>query len=175
MKTNNAKNDKNKFSRLVIFTLFLTISGLSSSLWADTPNVEKKTTLPASSKAVWALVGGFYAMDRWHPDVATSTMIGTGKQAGDVRVLTLHNNATIVEKLDAYDEKTMTLQYRILESPLPIENYTASLSVTSVKNNMAEVTWKSSFNAAGVSEEEAKQIISGIYSTGLQSLHELFK
>lgn len=175
MKIFNIQNINIKFRNLVFIIIFPTIFGLSNSLWADTLEVEEKIILPAPSKAVWALIGGFHALDRWHPDVATSTMIGTGKQAGDVRVLTLHNNERIVEKLDTYDEKTMSLRYRILESPLPIENYAASLSVTSIDNNMTVVIWKSSFNAAGASKEEAKQIISGIYITGLQSLKNLFK
>lgn len=169
------KYNKFKVRRLVLLTVFLMVSGLSNSLWADTLEVEEKIILPASSKAVWALIGGFHALDRWHPDVATSIMTGTGKQAGDIRLLTLNNNATIVERLDSYDEKSMTLRYRILESPLPIENYAASVSVISLEKNMAEVIWKSSFNAVGVSNDEAKQIISGIYLTGLQSLNELFQ
>ena len=175
MNTIYIRNTKNKFSSLVFLILFLSIASLSNDLCAETLEVEEKITLPASSKAVWALVGGFHALDRWHPDVATSTMIGTGKQAGDVRVLTLNNNETIVEKLDSYSEKTMSLQYRILESPLPIANYAASLSVISLENNKTEVIWRSSFIAVGVSGDEAKKIISGIYSTGFQSLNELYK
>ena len=175
MNTIYTKNYKNKFSHLALLTILLAISGFANNAWADTLEVEEKIILPAPSKAVWALIGGFHALDRWHPDVAASTMIGTGKQVGDVRVLTLNNNATIVEKLDAYSEKTMTLHYRILESPLPIANYAASLSVIRLENNMTEVIWKSSFIAVGVSGDEAKKIISGIYSTGFQSLNDLYK
>ena len=154
--------------------LALIVLGQSVSLSADELMVEEKIVLNASSKAVWALVGGFKALDRWHPDVAESTLIGTGKEVGDIRVLTLNNNQTIVEKLESYDESAMTFEYRILESPLPIKNYLASIAVINKEDHLTEVIWKSSFNAVNVSDDEVKQIISGIYKTGLNSLHELF-
>ena len=150
-------------------------AGLSKSLRAEALMVEEKIVLNVSSKAVWALVGGFKALDRWHPDITDSNLIGTGKEAGDIRILTLGNNDTIVERLDFYDENSMTLQYRILESPLPIENYTAILTVINKDENLAEVVWKSSFNAVNINEDEIKKIIKGIYLSGFQSLNNIFK
>ena len=175
MKITCSKNKNYKLHNLILLVFVLIGVVLSKSLWADALKVEEKVVLNASSKAVWALVGGFKALDRWHPDIAESMLIGTGKEAGDIRILTLNNNDTIVERLDSYDENSMILQYRILESPLPIENYLASITVISIDENLAEVIWKSSFNAVSVSEDEVKQIISGIYLTGFQSLNDLFK
>ena len=175
MKIIYSKNNNYKFHKLILFVFVLIGLGLAKSLWAEELKVEEKIALNASSKAVWALVGGFNAMDRWHPDVAESVLIGTGKNAGDIRVLTLNNHKTIVERLDVYDENSMYLHYRILESPLPIENYTASITVTNIDENLAEVTWQSSFNAVDVGDDEAKKIISGIYLAGLNSLNKLFK
>ena len=137
--------------------------------------VEEKIVLNESSKAVWALVGGFKALDRWHPGVIESTLMGTGREKGDIRILTLDNNDTIVERLDFYDENSMMLQYKILESPLPIENYTASITVTKKDENLTEVIWKSTFDAVNISDDEVKQIIRNIYMAGFQSLNDIFK
>ena len=169
------KNINYKLRTVITFALVIIGIGLAKSTWAGSLMVEEKIVLPESSKVVWALVGGFKAIDRWHPDVTDTTLVGTGKQQGDIRILTLENKETIVERLDFYDENTMTFQYRILESPLPIENYTATLSVIYVDVNMTEVVWKSSFDTANISDDEAKQIIKGIYSTGFQSLIDIFK
>ncbi len=169
-------NNKNYKLRTLYFFVFVLVGvGLSNSSWADTLMVEEKIVLNETSKAVWALVGGFKALDRWHPEVIESILIGTGKQKGDIRVLTLGNNDTIVERLDFYDEDSMTLQYRILESPLPIENYIASIVVNNKGENLTEVVWKSSFEAVNISNDEVKQIIRGIYLAGLQSLSDIFK
>jgi len=175
MKNLRKFNKNYKSHYLILFLLVLIGLGQSMSLWADELKVEEKIVLDASSKAVWALVGGFNALDRWHPDIMESALMGTGKDAGDIRVLTLNNNLTIVERLEFYDENSMILQYRILESPLPIENYLASITVKNIDNNMAEVTWQSSFNAVDVSEDEVKQTISSIYLAGLDSLYRIFK
>lgn len=175
MKITYSKNKNYKLHNLILFVFVLIGVGLTNNLWAEELKVEEKVALNASAEAVWALVGGFKALDRWHPDVAASVLIGTGKNAGDIRVLTLNNNKTIVERLETYDESAMYLQYRILESPLPIKNYIASITVKSIDENMAEVTWQSSFKAVDVSDDEAKKIISGIYLAGLNSLNKLFK
>ena len=147
----------------------------STSLHADQIMVEESVRVNAPAKAVWAFIGGFQVLDRWHPDVATSKLIGTGKEIGDIRVLTLHNDARIVEKLEFYDEATMTLRYTILESPLPIKNYHATVSVKSVGANEAEVIWKSTLTAVGTSDEEVIKVISNIYLAGLNTLNKLYK
>ncbi len=169
------KNKIHKLRNLILLVFILLGIGLSKSSWADALIVEEKVVLNVSSKAVWALVGGFKALDRWHPDVIESTLIGTGKEKGDIRILTLNNNDTIIERLDFYDESSMLLQYRILESPLPIEKYTATITVKYKEENLTEVVWKSSFDAVSISDDEAKQIIKDIYLTGLQSLNDIFK
>ena len=175
MKNFHKINNNYKFCKLIILIIVVVGLGQPICVWADELKVEEKIVLNASSEAVWALTGGFNALDRWHPDVMKSTLMGTGKDAGDIRVLTLHDNLTIVERLVSYDETAMKLQYRILESPLPIANYLSSISVKNVDDNRAEVTWQSSFNAVDVGEEEVKEIISDIYLTGLDSLKKTFK
>lgn len=165
---------KDKSHALILIVIVLLGFGLPKSSWAESLMVEEKIVLNASPKAVWALVGGFNALDRWHPDVAYSTLIGSGKEEGDIRVLTLGDKNTIVERLDFYDENSMTLQYRILESPLPIENYTAAITVRIIDEKQAEVIWQSSFDAVKISEDEVKQIIKGIYLAGFKSLSDIF-
>lgn len=164
-----------KIIYLLPFLLFLLPLGLPVNLWASELMVAEKIVLNASSKAIWALVGEFNAIDRWHPDIKNSTLMGTGKESGDIRVLTLNNNLTIVERLELYDENEMSLQYRILESPLPIANYTATIAVKNIDNKLTEIIWQSTFDAVDVSEDEVKQIISSIYLKGLNSLAILFK
>lgn len=167
---------KNKIKRLTITLSILLVSlGCSTNLYADQLLVEEKVLVNAPAKAVWALIGGFQVLDRWHPAVFASTLLGNGKDEGDIRVLTLANDVQIVEKLELYDEKAMSLQYTILESPLPVGNYHATITVKSIDNNEAEVIWQSTFNAAGASNDEVKKIISDIYLAGLSSLITLYE
>ena len=166
---------KNKLN--MIFTLFLLMIGFgqSVSLHAEPLMVEEKVIVSAPAKAVWALIGGFHVLDRWHPAVTQTTLIGTGKNIGDIRDLTLDNGQHVIERLEMYDETAMAFQYEIMKSPLPIADYHAVITVESVERNKAEVTWRSNFTAVGASDEEAKSIISGIYVAGLNSLMTLYK
>ncbi len=163
--------------RIISFSLIMFFVGLvySMSLHADQITVVEKVTINAPAKAVWALIGGFQVLDRWHPDVVTSKLIGTGKETGDIRVLTLANDMHIVEKLEVYDEAAMSLRYTILESPLPVENYHATITVKSVGANEAEVIWQSTMTAVGASNEEVIKAISDIYLAGLNRLITLYK
>ncbi len=171
-----SKVNENKTKHAVAtFALFLISLGYSINLHAESLMVEEKILVSAPAEAVWALIGGFQALDRWHPAVLESKLLGTGKSAGDIRVLALGNDVHIVEKLESYDEAAMSFQYAILESPLPVSNYRAVLTVKSVGNNEAEVIWKSNFNADGASDDEIKKIISDIYLAGLNSLITLYK
>ena len=169
------KSNCNKRSHSLIF-LMLAMFGFfqSMNLQAGELNVEEKAVIHVQAKAIWTLIGGFKAIDRWHPDVEVTTLLGSGKEKGDIRVLTLENNLKIVEILELYDENAMTLQYRILESPLPITNYHASLTVKNIDDKMAEIIWKSSFDPVDVRDDEVKKIISGIYISGFESLTKLF-
>ncbi|MBT8123998.1 MAG: SRPBCC family protein [Gammaproteobacteria bacterium] len=166
---------KNINHTVVTLSLLLISLGCSMNLHAEQLMVEEKILVNARANAVWALIGGFQALDRWHPGVLASTLLGTGKGAGDIRVLTLADDVHIVEKLELYDETAMSLQYAILESPLPVRNYHATITVKSVGNNEAEVIWQSTFNAVGASNNEVKKIISDIYLAGLNSLITLYK
>lgn len=159
----------------IMLGLFLISLGYTINLHADQIMLEERVRVNAPAKTVWALIGGFQALDRWHPAVLESTLLGTGKDAGDIRVLTIDDGAQIVEKLEMYDEAEMALQYAILESPLPVDNYHATITVKSVGNDGAEVVWKSTFTAVGASNDEVKKIISDIYLAGLNTLITLYK
>ncbi|QMU60450.1 MAG: SRPBCC family protein [Gammaproteobacteria bacterium] len=167
---------KNRIKYVVITLCFLLVSlGYSMNLYADQLMVEERVLVNAPAKTVWALIGGFQVLDRWHPAVLATTLLGTGKDTGDIRVLALGDDVHIVEKLELYDETEMSFQYSILESPLPLENYHAVITVKSAADNEAEVIWQSTFNAVGASNDEVKKTISDIYLAGLNALITLYK
>ena len=159
----------------VLCVISLQALALPSIVRAGEVMVKEETLVSAPAEAVWGFIGGFKSLDRWHPAIASSTLLGTGEEIGDIRVLTLNDGKQIVEKLESYDGQVMVLRYQILESPLPVANYHASVRVKSAEAGMALVTWESSFEAAGVSDEEAKKTISEIYLPGFESLTKLFK
>jgi len=75
-----------------------------------------------------------------------------------------------LEKLESMDEGNMSFTYSILEGPLPIENYQSTISVEKNSADKATVSWTSTFDAAGVTDDEARTLLEGIYRAGLDAL-----
>ena len=136
-------------------------------------SVSMSTELNASAADVWKVVGDFGGID-FLSAVASVSVEGEG--IGAARTLTLagEEGGEITESLDALDNEGMSLTYSILESPLPIDNYTATMTVSESEEGKAAFTWSSDFTAKDVSDEEAKAFVEGFYNGGFEDLQKLF-
>jgi uncharacterized protein YndB with AHSA1/START domain len=135
--------------------------------------VSLSTTLPVPARTVWDAIGGFNSLAKWHPAVAQSEEKKEG--TATVRRLTLHGGGSIVERLDGKDDRKRTYTYSILEGPLPVAGYTATLHVEENKDGKScTVEWSSAFEPAGASEPDAVKVIRGIYEAGFENLRRMF-
>jgi uncharacterized protein YndB with AHSA1/START domain len=135
--------------------------------------VSLSTTLPVPARIVWDAIGGFNSLAKWHPAVAKSEESKEG--TATVRRLTLHGGGSIVERLDGKDDKKRTYTYSILDGPLPVADYKATLQVEENKDGKScTVQWSSAFEPAGTSEPEAVKVIRGIYEAGFENLRRMF-
>ena len=167
----SGKNIKKIFSVIT----FIIVYGLITNVNAmGELKVEKQSIINASPSTVWKMIGDYNHLDVWHPVVVNSSVDRDGNKEGAIRLLTLGDGATITEKLIAHSNNDMTYTYAITESPLPINNYVSTINVSSSGDGKTTVTWSSTFNASGVEDEKAIEIISGIYDAGLGSLNKHF-
>jgi hypothetical protein len=135
--------------------------------------VSLSTKLPVPARTVWDTVGGFNNLAKWHPAVARSDE--TKKGTATVRTLTLHGGGTIVERLDSKDDKSRSYTYSILEGPLPVQRYQATLKVSESADGIGcTVEWSSEFEPAGAGASDAEKVIRGIYEAGFDSLRKMF-
>ncbi|NQZ53072.1 MAG: SRPBCC family protein [Piscirickettsiaceae bacterium] len=154
-------------------TVVLLTSAITS--FAGNLTVTKEITVNASPETTWKMVGNFNHLDVWHPVVVASELTqGSSQSAGAVRLLTLGNGATITEKLVANNNALRSYTYAITESPLPISDYVSTITVSAAQDGKSTVTWSSSFDANGATNEEAINTIAGIYDAGLNSLDKHF-
>jgi hypothetical protein len=135
-------------------------------------HVEMSVQLNAPAEQVWALIGGFDALPRWHPAVASSTAEQEGGRT--LRRLALQGGGTIVEALEHHDAGARRYSYSILSSPLPVANYRSELSVEEQGPERCRVRWSSEFKPDGIPEQEAVATIRGVYKAGLDSLKGRF-
>jgi mxaD protein len=170
----NTHGSSSKIKFLSLFIFGLLISAAPRPLFAGGLSVSESVELQLSPEISWAIVGSYQSMDRWHPVASTSESTGTGKDSGDVRILTLPDGGTVIERLISYNEEQMKFAYAIIYSPLPISNYVSEIKVEGGKKGQnSKVTWSSTFDAAGVSDAEAKKIMKGVYVAGLEHLKKL--
>jgi hypothetical protein len=85
---------------------------------------------------VWAHIRDFNGLANWHPAVAKSTIEGGGQsdRVGCVRVLTLQDGGVIRERLLEMSDLGHHYSYSILESPLPVANYRATLRLRRISD-----------------------------------------
>ena len=132
--------------------------------------INMKTDLNVAPDEVWKLIGGFNALPDWHPAVEKSEL----EEEGSMRRLSLAGGGTIVEKLVSVDDKERVYSYSIIDSPLPVTNYEATIRVKDDGEGNTSVEWSSEFEAEGAPENEARDVIAGIYQAGLDNLKKMF-
>jgi mxaD protein len=148
-----------------------------SAFAADKPlTVMEKVDLPVAPATAWETIKDFDGWQYWHPAIANTNIIkGKGNTKGTVRVLTTGDGAKITEELLRHDDKSMTYQYKFTDSPLPVSNYVSTIKIVKTKDGSA-VVWSSSFVAKqGTTDEDAKKVITGIYTAGLDNLKSKLK
>jgi hypothetical protein len=136
-------------------------------------SVSMSTELNASAADVWKVVGDFGGID-FLSAIASVSVEGEG--LGSIRTLTLagEEGGTIMERLEALDNEGMTLTYSILESQLPIDHNTGTMTVSESEEGKTTFTWSSTFAARGISDEEAKAFVENFYMGGFADLQKLF-
>ncbi|HBZ2205284.1 SRPBCC family protein [Klebsiella pneumoniae] len=127
--------------------------------------------IPASVDQVWQLMGGFDSQPDWLPFIPKS-MVSEG---GRVRTLTTSDGGTVIERLEAFDNRQRSYSYSIIQAPFPVVDYLSTIAVVATAdNNITRVEWSGSFTPVNVSDADAEALFSGIYRDGLQALKNNF-
>src|SRR6476659_6884799 len=132
--------------------------------------VKKHIAAPGQPAKVWSIVSDFCAIKDWHPVVADCVETKEGDDT--FRTLTLKDGAKIKEKLLESDDTSYN--YEIVESPLPVKNYKAKLHVEEDERDPKRTTifWEATFDANGVSDDDAKKKITDIFTSGLKGIKQ---
>lgn len=131
----------------------------------------KKATINSSAEDVWMAISDFNGFGKFIPAIENSTMKGSG--TGAIRTITLGDGGKIIETLIGFNEPERSLSYEINESPLPIEGYVSVMKVKEISSDKCELFWSSVFEPKDVSDVEAKEIIEGFYSMGIEGLKKM--
>jgi len=138
---------------------------LMSGLAAHALESSAKASSKLSADALWAKVGNFCGIGKWHPAVEKCELSADGK----TRTLSLKGGGTIVEALVKMDPAARSYTYSIVRSPLPVDKYTSTISVAA-DGAGSIVTWVGKYDAKGAPDADAQKAIQGVYDSGLKAL-----
>ena len=136
------------------------------------------TVIPAPAASVWQVVRDFNGLPGWTPFVAESRIEQGAKpdQVGCIRNFRLKDGGLIRERLLALSDYDLSCSSAILESPMGVENYIATLSLTPITDgNATFAEWQADFDCAP--EREAalmQQIGNGVFQAAFNTLKQRF-
>ena len=136
------------------------------------------SVIAAPVSSVWAVVRNFNALPEWTPLVAESRIEQNmpPDQVGCIRNFRLKDGGKIRERLLALSDYDMSCTYSILESPMGVENYIATLALTPITDgNATFASWKAEFDCAEERENDLiKSIGQGVFQAAFTSLKTRF-
>jgi hypothetical protein len=133
------------------------------------PRVYVSSVIDAPAAKVWARVRDFNALPRWHPAIRDSR-IENGEpsdRVGCIRDFHLQNGDRIREQLLGLSDYDYFCTYAILESPMPLTDYIATLRLTPItdgERTFAE--WTAEFDCA---PDDAEGLVEGIGTNVFQA------
>lgn len=127
------------------------------------------SVIEAPVAKVWERVRDFNGMPRWHPAIRDSR-IENGEpsdRVGCVRDFHLQNGDRIRERLLGLSDYDYFCTYSILESPMPLSDYIATLRLTPITDgDRTFAEWSAEFDCA---PEEAEDLVGGIGTNVFQA------
>ena len=142
------------------------------------PRIFTSSVIDAPAARVWERVRDFNALPRWHPRIRESR-IENGEPAdkvGCVRDFNLQNGDRIRERLLGLSDYDMFCTYTILESPMLLTGYIATLRLTPVSDgNRTFIEWTAEFECEdGVADELVTGIGTNVFQAGFDALKRHF-
>ncbi|PWE53229.1 MxaD family protein [Metarhizobium album] len=133
------------------------------------------SVIDAPAAKVWERVRDFNALPRWHPRIRDSR-IENGEPSdkiGCVRDFHLQNGDRLREKLLGLSDYDMFCTYTILEGPMPLTNYIATLRLTPVSDgDRTFIEWTAEFDCT---PEVEGDLVNGIGTNVFQGGFDALK
>ncbi len=111
--------------------------------------VAQSVELGASASEVWDVIGGFYTIHKWHPDIVLSEVPAGQTDTNALRrELTFPGQPTTTEELIMMDNANFHYTYRWHAGPWgeQVQKYVASIRVIDIEDGQrCIVQWSSTF------------------------------
>lgn len=134
--------------------------------------ITETAQLALSPEEAWRKIGDFGAVGDWHPMLAK--VDSQGNERGNLRRATGKDGSAQVERLDSYDDIHHCYGYSLVETALPVRDYTATFRIGSASDGRAIVTWSATFEPAGVDDAAAAKSVGPFLKAGTDALTKTY-
>ena len=136
--------------------------------------VETTAVIPAPIDAVWEVFRDFNGHDRWHPAVDVSEIEGRHPAAkvGCVRRFRMAGGEELRERLLALSDAETMFRYCLLETPIPLFNYVASVRLIPVtQSDECFVQWSARFQTPRGEDAALTELVrDGVQRAGIAAV-----
>jgi hypothetical protein len=136
--------------------------------------VYTSSVLDAPADKVWSEIRDFNGLPRWHPAIKDSYIEHRlpSDKVGCIRNFTLKAGGRIRERLLALSDFDYSVTYAILESPMGVANYVATLKLTPITDgDRTFAEWSAEFDCAPERAKElARSIGQDVFQGGFEAL-----
>ncbi|WP_299247529.1 SRPBCC family protein [uncultured Aquimarina sp.] len=163
----------NKYKIIVSILFFV----LVNSIKAQNLNkvvVSNSIEMNTKKDEVWTAISNLGNLDVLVPDIIGKTeMIGNGK--GSVVTLTLKSNGLqVVEKIIKLDNEKHVIVYKMLETPIPIEDYKAKIKIDPINSVKYKVNFTAIFRVNPSDKETMETTIDNFQKTLLSNIKKTY-
>lgn len=141
--------------------------------------VYTSSVIDAPAGTVWQRIRDFNALPQWHPGIAESRIENgeASDKVGCVRNFRLRDGGLIRERLLALSDFEYSCTYAILESPMGVDNYTATLKLTPITDGgRSFAEWSAEFDCAPARERELSELVGQqVFQGGFDALKRHFR
>ena len=136
------------------------------------------SVIDAECSKVWDRVRDFNGLAVWHPRIRDSRIEDSlpADKIGCIRNFNLQNGDNIRERLLGLNDYDRVCTYAILESPMPLSDYVATLRLTPVTDgDRCFIEWSADFLCAPEVESELVNGISNnVFQAGFDALKRFY-
>jgi hypothetical protein len=138
------------------------------------PRAYASSIIDTPADQVWARIRDFNGLPNWHPAIRDSHIEGNlpSDKIGCIRNFNLKDGGNIREQLLGLSDFDYSCTYAILESPLGVVNYVATLKLSPITDgNRTFAEWTADFDCDPQRAQELVQTIGqGVFQGGLTAL-----
>jgi len=163
-----------QYKNLILIVLLLSSIESISAQTLEKVRVSNSIQMSQNIEKVWSTVSSLKNLDKVVPNIVSETeQEGIGK--GSIVTLTLKaNGLKVIEEVLKLNHRKRIFIYRMIETPMPIENYKAKIRIRTLSDSDYEIYFDAVFKVAVEDKAKMIQAINSFQKTLLDNIKKLY-